>query len=258
MGIAALVLASRAPGAVQRRLSLLVPLTARRWRPVAGRDLVQSGLPFTQDAVVAGKIVAALAGALAVALAAAALPIGPMPVIAGAYGGFVVPSLLIEARARTRRERAEQRVGALVEWLEALVASGRPAEAAFASVAARGSGTPILDDALRTASAAYALGAPLFRAVAAAGEAEGLPLLASLAQHLERSRDLGRGTLIVLREQRDLLRDRERARALGAASRVEGRLMLVLVLCYLPALMLLVVVPLFASLLHGLDLTQSP
>ena len=250
--VAALVLAARAPGAVQRRLTLLVPAVARRWRPLAGRELAHSGLSITQDAVVAGKVVAALA----VALAASALPLGPMPVIAAGYGGFVLPSLLIEARARARRERAEQRVGALVEWLEALVASGRPAEAAFASLAARGTGTPILDDALRTASAGYVLGAPLFRAVAAAGEAEGLPVLASLAQHLERSRELGRGTLIVLREQRDLLRDRERARALGAASRVEGRLMLVLVLCYLPALMLLVVVPLFAGLLHGLDLTQ--
>jgi len=41
-------------------------------------------------------------------------------------------------------------------------------------------------------------------------------------------------------------------RALDAASKVEGRLMLVLALCYLPALMLLVVIPLFMSLLDGL------
>jgi len=33
---------------------------------------------------------------------------------------------------------------------------------------------------------------------------------------------------------------------------VEGRLMLVLVLCYLPALFLLVVIPLFIGLLDGL------
>src|SRR5207302_851422 len=48
------------------------------------------------------------------------------------------------------------------------------------------------------------------------------------------------------------LRASERARALDAAGRVEGRLMLVLVLCYLPALMLLVVIPLFVGLLDGL------
>ncbi len=39
-----------------------------------------------------------------------------------------------------------------------------------------------------------------------------------------------------------------------AASRAEGSLMLILVLCYLPALMLLVVVPLVLTLLAGLDL----
>ena len=51
---------------------------------------------------------------------------------------------------------------------------------------------------------------------------------------------------------RDRLRASERAKSLDAAGRVEGRLMLVLVLCYLPALMLLVVIPLFLGLLDGL------
>ena len=58
--------------------------------------------------------------------------------------------------------------------------------------------------------------------------------------------------LVVLRDHRDRLRASERARSLYAAGRVEGRLMLVLVLCYLPALMLLVVIPLFLTLLDGL------
>src|SRR5438132_1577283 len=76
--------------------------------------------------------------------------------------------------------------------------------------------------------------------------------LASIASDLERARDLGRGALVVLRDHRDRLRASERARSLDAAGRVEGQLMLVLVLCYLPALMLLVVIPLFLTLLDGL------
>jgi len=56
----------------------------------------------------------------------------------------------------------------------------------------------------------------------------------------------------VIRERRVALRTVERSRRLEAASQVEGRLMLVLVLCYLPALMALVVIPLFIGLLEGL------
>src|SRR5207245_907641 len=62
----------------------------------------------------------------------------------------------------------------------------------------------------------------------------------------------GRGALTVLRDERERLRASERARGLDAAGRVEGRLTLVLALCYLPALMLLVVIPLFLGLLDGL------
>jgi hypothetical protein len=61
---------------------------------------------------------------------------------------------------------------------------------------------------------------------------------------------------VVLRDHRDRLRASERAKSLDAAGQVEGRLMLVLVLCYLPALMLLVVIPLFRGLLDGYSLRK--
>jgi hypothetical protein len=75
--------------------------------------------------------------------------------------------------------------------------------------------------------------------------------LAGIASDLERARDLGHGALVVLRDHRDRLRGSERATSLDAAGRVGGRLMLVMVLCYLPALMLLVVM-LFLGLLDSL------
>jgi hypothetical protein len=58
--------------------------------------------------------------------------------------------------------------------------------------------------------------------------------------------------LPMLQDLRDELRAGERARAFQAASHVEGKLTLVLTLCYLPALALLVIVPLFVTLLAGL------
>jgi len=56
----------------------------------------------------------------------------------------------------------------------------------------------------------------------------------------------------VIRDARDAARAAERAASIEAAAKVEGKLMLTLVLCYFPALMLLVVVPLFLTLLNGL------
>ena len=105
---------------------------------------------------------------------------------------------------------------------------------------------------LHSVSERYLLGAPLFRALGAAAEAEGLAGVVALAAMLERARDLGRGSLTLIREARDERRAAERDRAIAAAAQVEGRLMLVLVLCYLPALFLLVVIPLFIGLLDGL------
>jgi hypothetical protein len=121
-------------------------------------------------------------------------------------------------------------------------------ETAFVAIAERGVGAALMDRAIAAAARSYALGAPLFPALAHEAAAARLSALASIANDLERARDLGRGALVVLRDHRDRLRASERARSLDAAGRVEGRLMLVLVLCYLPALMLLVVIPLFLTL----------
>src|SRR6185503_602321 len=98
----------------------------------------------------------------------------------------------------------------------------------------------------------YALGVPLHHALARAGSTSRVSGLTELANRIDRARDLGRGMLPMLQDLRDELRAAERARALEAADRVEGKLTLVLTLCYLPALALLVVIPLFLTLLAGL------
>jgi hypothetical protein len=116
----------------------------------------------------------------------------------------------------------------------------------------RSTGAGILDGTLARVADGYALGAPLFRSLGAEAREEALASLADLAAALERARDLGHGSLAVVRDQRDAARGVDRTASLAAAATVEGKLMLSLVLCYLPALMLLVVVPLFLTLLDGL------
>lgn len=168
------------------------------------------------------------------------------------YGAFIGPGIVADRRAARARRDAERALLTAVEWIDALVAAGRPAEVAVLAVAREGAGSPLLDAALRNTEAAARLGAPVFRVLALEARGARLPSLAALGEELERSRDLGRGSRTVLRDAREELRRRERARAIAAASRVDAKLMLVLVLCYLPALMLLVLVPLFVGLLSGI------
>jgi Flp pilus assembly protein TadB len=252
---AAAILASHPPSAVRRRLLMLAPPAIVRGRlrsVLTTRDLARSGLGWSDGDLVRAKLVGALTGAVVAATIALILPIGPLLVITATYAGFVLPTLYVERVAARRRADADQGLITLVEWAEALVASGRPVETALVSIAARGIGASLIDAALARASRSYSLGAPLFGALARESEAAGLAQLATIAAELERSRDLGRGALTVLRDERDRVRAAERAQGLAAAGQVETRLALVLVLCYLPALMLLVVIPLFLGLLDGL------
>lgn len=252
--LAALILSVRRLSSLERRLQRVAPLATRavRWRAAGDRDLAQSDTGLDQQGLLVAKLLGALAG-LGVGLAAAAvLSITAAIALVPAYAGAVAPSLLVERRAAARRRAAERATGAVIERIEALVAAGRPAESALAVIATRPTGSPLLDRVLGLAAQRYTLGAPLFRALGAVAEAEDLPGLAALAAMLERARDLGRGSLQLIREARDARRADERARAIEAASGVESRLMLVLVLCYLPALFLLVVIPLFIGLLDGL------
>ncbi|HEX4744942.1 MAG TPA: hypothetical protein VFW12_09790 [Candidatus Limnocylindria bacterium] len=169
-----------------------------------------------------------------------------------AYGAFIAPSVAADRRRAADRREAERSLGIAMEWTDALVGVGQPPERAFAAAARHGTGSRVLDPVLREACGAAALGAPLFRALGAGARDAGLDQLAALADELDRARDLGRGSRAVVRDARDELRRRERAGVIAAAAKVDLKLLLVLVACYLPALMLTVVVPLFVGLLAGI------
>ena len=254
VAIGCLLAALRRTSAIERRLALLAPLmrTPSRWRPVSDRDLDQAAVPWSQTELGAAKLLGLLSGAALGGVAGQAFGAAAVAAMAGAYGGFVLPSLVIERRAAALRRGAERSMAAIFERIEALAGAGRPVETAVAALAQVASGSPLLDATLRGAVGSYVLGAPLFRSLAVRAQAEGLDQLATFASDLERSRDLGHGSISVVRDARDAARARRRARSLEAAAKVEGKLMLTLVLCYLPALLLLVVIPLFLTLLDGL------
>jgi pilus assembly protein TadC len=250
---AALVIALAPRSSVHQRLAILAPRPPRRATALlAPRELELSGTGWTGPQLLALKIVASVACATVAIGAGLIVPIGPAAVLAAAYGGFVAPTIRVERLAAGRRREAELAFLTFVEWVQALVAAGRPVETAIVAVATHRVGSALLESTLAGASRSYALGAPLFGALGREARRMGLDELARLAAELERARDLGQGAATVLADERDRARAAERARYLDAAGKVEGRLMLVLVLCYLPALMLLVVIPLFLGLLQGL------
>jgi pilus assembly protein TadC len=238
--VALAVCGLRQPSTVARRL--------RSVRPARAKGVASAN----RDPLTVARIAGGLAGSIVGIALAVALSLGIFPVPVLAYVGAIAPSIVAERRAERARRDVERAVITFVEWLHALVASGRPIEAAVLSVAERGTVSAPLDALLGRVRRDYTLGVPLAEAIARAAAESRARGLAELADRLERTRDLGRGTLPMLQDLRDELRAAERARALQAASHVEGKLTLVLTLCYLPALALLVIVPLFLTLLAGL------
>jgi Flp pilus assembly protein TadB len=250
MAVAALVLSVRSPSRVAMRLARLAPSRSVEPGRSIGRaavDLHHSGLGWSTRTLNRVRF------ALAVVLASVGWVVaGPPAAIVAGYAGFVGPSLVVEQLASRRRLVSDEACSRLLERMEALVASGRPPEKALVVIGSRRSGAALLDHALATAVSAYTLGAPLFPSLGAAARDNGVARLAALADELERARDLGRASSLAIRDARESARAAERARALEAAGQVESRLMLVLVLCYMPALMLAVVIPMFLGLLAGL------
>jgi Flp pilus assembly protein TadB len=204
------------------------------------------------EQLLAVKIVSALLGALIAAIVALALPIGPVVLLAALYLGFVLPSIYVERQAARRRGEAELAIASFIEWAHALIQSGRPVDSALIALARRGTGALLVDRVLARVADLYTLGAPLHTSLIRESRDAGLASLTRIAERLERARELGHGSVSVLGDARDELRSAGRERLLQSASGVEGKMTLILTLCYLPALALLVIIPLFVTLLAGL------
>ncbi len=239
VGVAAALLAIRSDSSV-----------ARWVRVLAARPRSSPARPRADD--LATRAIGAMCGAMAGGALTVFVPIGAAAVAVFAYGGWIAPAVLVERRAARRRRDAERAAIVLVEWVHALASGGRPPDVAVADAAARASVDASLREPLERVRRDYVLGVPMHAALAREAASSGVVALGELAARLEQARDLGRGSLPLLQDLRDDLRARERSRVLGAAAAVEGKLTAVMTLCYLPALALLVIVPLFVTLLAGL------
>src|SRR2546425_5345476 len=107
---------------------------------IAPATLRASGFSIAIEQLVAAKIALALVGALLAAVAALLVPIGPLVVAAAAYGGFILPTVVVERRAALRRIEAESATASFVEWTHALVVSGRPVDSPLITLSRPGTG----------------------------------------------------------------------------------------------------------------------
>lgn len=214
-------------------------VTAAR-APVRGRaDRAGARFPLPLLAGLAGLAVAVLVGGLTGVAAGAVVVVAVLR---------VVPRL--EPRAvRRRRRLLEAQAPDLLDLLAACLASGATVPAALAATA-EGVGEPALG-VLARAGAAYRLGAPP-EGVAAEFERE--PALVPLAAALRRTADTGAPLAAALPGLAEDLRVRRRAQVEAAARTVGVRLTAPLALTFLPAFVLLGVVPVVAALLASVAL----
>ena len=237
--------------------ALLAAAAAWLWLAPAPEPRARALLPFASlpptplhsrprlSTVVGTRLAAAVA-----ALGAVVMVGGVVGIVMGAACLLVVPRLLgrLEPRAdRDRRAAIAAQAPLVADLLGATLAAASPMGAALAAVS-DAVGTPA-QDSLRPVVAALDLGADTASAWAPLLPD---PSLGAVAAAAVRSADTGAPLSAVLARIADDLR-REHQAAVEVAARTAGvRAVLPLAACFLPAFLLLGVVPVVAALAGGL------
>jgi Flp pilus assembly protein TadB len=216
-----------APPPDRRLLRLLAPA------PVRPRGAGRAGVPVVLAALVAGLGVWAVLGGWLGAL----LAVGCVVVIPRA-------ARRLESRGvRARREELERQAPLLADLMAAILASGAPMR--FALVAAGDAIGEPTAGAVRPVVAAIDLGADPTTAWSSVSD---VPALEPIAAAVIRSAESGAPmTTVLIRIAEDMRRDRQSA--VEVAARSAGvRAVAPLAACFLPAFLLMGVVPVVASL----------
>lgn len=237
---------------VASRLATRMPALASE---VSERDIIRAGIdPATLSPaeVYAAKLVAAI-GILGLGLVLTpVLPFALLLALPLAFVGYVMPT---EYLASAGKRRQAQLLRELPDFLALVrpLAAKHGLEHAVADVAdalhAGSAGENLLARQVRAAVAAYGTGADFYAALADVAAAADLEELDDLASALGQARRVGKGTSDVLADHERTLREAERNRLLGTASTVQPKLAAILAGVYLPAFIVLIVLPLFLSTL---------
>jgi tight adherence protein C len=192
----------------------------------------------------AGLLLTALTAPVVPGLALAAL----LSVLVLPVGGWIARRRAAARRLAVRSEAAP----AVLDLLGAALLAGLNPHRAVLRVAERA--PEVLHDDLGLAAAVLRLGGTPAAALRAAADRSGLDELRAAAAALEAAERWGAPPAEALAARAEALRGRARLHAEAEAGRAAVRLVFPLVLCFLPAFVLLVVVPTIAGALRALTL----
>ena len=230
----------------------------RHQRLVTVQDLREAGLEaawITPRTVVATKLALGAGVGLALGLLTPWVPAMMVGAPIGGLLGFVVPSLVIDGRRAARRARILAEVPDVIAELRGLIGAGMGVERALHVLVAddaSGAGSTALARELRRTMAAYGLGVPLSVALQEASDRLGAPEFEAFVLALKQARRLGAELDAVLDQQEAGLRAQRQSAIDGEVSAQEAKAQLVIAVCFLPAFMLLIFIPMLLSIMQGL------
>ena len=210
-------------------------------RPQTPRPGLLRRSAFTATGILTGLAFVPLLGTAAAA-----------PAIALAVLGYLAPRLFDERRAAGAKAAALAQIQPAIALLRAHIAMGLGLESALRKIALSPLTGVELGGRLRSVLAAYGLGTPIDLALARMGRELDSAEIEILARSIAQSRRLGVGLEETLeRAEFEFVAAHDR-RVSAAAERAQIRSQLLIVGCYLPAFMAMVLVPLFLGMLQGL------
>ena len=237
-------------------LAGLAILTSPPGRINARRDRTLTAIPPEANKPALAPVRRALPALAGAGCGFAFLPVAGLPaiVLAGvlAVMGWLAPKLLVERRRDGDRAAALGQIQLAMALLRAQIAMGLGLESALRNLAlSRLVGTE-LTARLRAVLAAYGLGRSVGLALAQLGRELESVEIEILARSISQARRLGVGLEETLaRAEFEFVTAHER-RVAAAAERAQLRSQLLIVGCFLPAFMAMVLVPLFLGMLQGL------
>jgi tight adherence protein C len=165
--------------------------------------------------------------------------------------GSMAPCMILRRRARHRQRRIEKSLPDALDLLVASMEAGLGVDAAFSLVARRSSGplAETLVDYLRRVS----LGRTRREALEEVAQRSGVDELIRLSTTVAQATDVGSSMGDALRLQAQELRTRRRMRAHEAAQKAPVWMVIPLALCFLPAMVAVVIVPSILNLLKFIE-----
>lgn len=225
---------------------------------VRAEDLRDAGFEaawITPGTVVGIKLVTGASVAAALALLIPWFPAMTVGAPIGGLVGFVLPTLVIDARKSARRRQILAEVPDVIAELRGLIGTGMGVERALhvlvEDAAPDVASTALVREIQRT-MATYGLGVPLTVALQDAADRLGSPEFEAFVLALKQARRLGAELDAVL-DQHEVGLRAQRQHAIDAeVASQEAKAQLVIAICFLPAFMLLVFIPMLVSIAEGL------